>query len=450
MKISYFAVIILFIFTIALPAQVITVNAPSAETTWYKGQTENITWNKSGTMDSNVKLTLRNADDSLNMVITMSTSNSGSYSWTIPHSIPDGTYMLRIKTTDNLVWDNSDPFSIADLPPFVSTGTISVTSPGAGTEFLVTQWAINVSWGNTGSNHERVSLEAIPEGASSGTFIEADTPNDDDYQWMNPGTLTGAGRFFIRVKTLDGNVYGDSAVFQVNELPVPASRITVTGPDPEANWNVGSPRMIYWRKSGEMDGHVRIDIYNETGTTLVTPVYDNTLNDESEHWVVPAGHAAGRYIMRITTMDGLVRGDSAVFLITRPDDPGSDPRTPTTEEESPPADPRTPIVPSKTIKIKSPNRRSYLRSGQKAEIAWTRSLSMHKKVRIELFMEGRLSKSGKISSQTENDGSYLWTVPPVMSGGKYLIKVTTLDGNDYGISEVFTINSKLRTLNKIK
>ena len=130
------------------------------------------------------------------------------------------------------------------------------------------------------------------------------------------------------------------------------------------------------------------------------------------------------------------------------DDPGSDPRTPITEEEEPPADPRTPLIPAKSISIMFPNIRSTWRSGQKAEIVWSRRPAMQKKVKIELFRTGMLAASGMISPSTENDGSYIWKIPAMIVSGKYVIKITTLDGNHYGVSSTFTLNSKLPSIKK--
>ncbi len=432
-------------------AGTITVTSPLPGADWHKGTTQTIRWTSSGCTDTSIKINIfRNTTDPVNFVEQLTCTGCSSKSWTIPEGYTDGNYIIRVKTADNICFGDSAVFNISP-PPFVSTGTITVINPSSSTSFYVTQWALGINWSNTGENHENVSIEVIPEGNPAGAMvILASTPNDGDHEWRDPGSLTGAGRFYIRVKTLDGAVWGDSEVYQVNEHSAPESIILVNSPGSRALWNVNSPRMINWNKSGEMDERVSIKLYNSSGTTLIRTISDDTANDEEEHWIVPADLTAGTYIIRITTLDGEVSGDSDLFEITRPDDPVTDPRTPIIEEEAPPADPRTPIVPGKTINIKFPNNRSIWRSGQKGEIVWSHKPSMNRRVKIELFKERDLRVNAVISADTENDGSFLWKIPPIIVSGKFLIKITTLDGANYGVSEIFTINSKLSGLRKMR
>jgi hypothetical protein len=44
----------------------------------------------------------------------MSTPNDGSFGWSIPANIPAGNYRVRVKTTDNLVYDDGNIFTISN------------------------------------------------------------------------------------------------------------------------------------------------------------------------------------------------------------------------------------------------------------------------------------------------------------------------------------------------
>ncbi len=104
------------VFTIAnAPAASINVTSPSRET-WYKGDSHSYTirWTKTGAMDSQVKITLYHTDgETLETIIVRPTANNGSYSWSIPSSVPNGQYVVRVKTMDNAVYDDSEIFNIA-------------------------------------------------------------------------------------------------------------------------------------------------------------------------------------------------------------------------------------------------------------------------------------------------------------------------------------------------
>jgi len=83
-------------FSISAPAT-ITITAPNSGT-FYVGDTVNITWSTTGTV-GNVKIELYNTANNLAGTITSSTSNDGSYSWTIAGSMIaqyETEYQLKI------------------------------------------------------------------------------------------------------------------------------------------------------------------------------------------------------------------------------------------------------------------------------------------------------------------------------------------------------------------
>lgn len=82
----------------------ITVISPNGGESWQKGTTKTITWSKTGSTGSYVKIELLKAGV-LNRVISSSTANDGSYSWTIPSTQTYGTdYKVRITSTTNSIY----------------------------------------------------------------------------------------------------------------------------------------------------------------------------------------------------------------------------------------------------------------------------------------------------------------------------------------------------------
>ncbi len=109
-KVLLLVVVISFL-AITAYSGTITIKSPRTGDVWYKGKTYTIKWDKSGQMNSRVKIRLYRG----NMVIlniTDSTENDGSFSWKVLTALPDGNYVVRVKTIDNKIFDDSDNFKI--------------------------------------------------------------------------------------------------------------------------------------------------------------------------------------------------------------------------------------------------------------------------------------------------------------------------------------------------
>ena len=77
----------------------LTVTSPNGGESWKRGTVHTITWSKSGSTGSYVKIELLKSGV-VNRVITSSTANDGSYSWTILSTQTLGTdYKIRITST---------------------------------------------------------------------------------------------------------------------------------------------------------------------------------------------------------------------------------------------------------------------------------------------------------------------------------------------------------------
>ncbi len=160
---KYFYLILIIIFTLTSfgYSQSITVTNPHSGQVWNKGNTYTIIWTKSGSMDSQVKITLYKPDHTtLQTIIAKPTANDGSYDWTIPDSIPNGQYIVRVKTMDNAVYGESDTFSIKTssfLRHFKLE--IPITSPKSGETYLEGN-NVNIVWNNVLTKGKTVRIYA--------------------------------------------------------------------------------------------------------------------------------------------------------------------------------------------------------------------------------------------------------------------------------------------------
>ncbi|PWB56920.1 MAG: hypothetical protein C3F06_00055 [Candidatus Methanoperedenaceae archaeon] len=101
-------------FTIS--GQSITVISPNGGENWVRETNHNINWNRKGSTGTRVKIELFRGS-TLSRTISSSTSNDGSYSWTIPSSQKlDSNYKIRITGRSNPSYtDTSDnSFTISD------------------------------------------------------------------------------------------------------------------------------------------------------------------------------------------------------------------------------------------------------------------------------------------------------------------------------------------------
>jgi hypothetical protein len=94
----------------------ITVTAPHAGSNWCRNRDYTITWTKSGDMQNTVVIRLKTpgavATDPPVVEISAGTTNDGSFSWTVPASVPVGDYVLWVRTLDSTVIDDSGIFHI--------------------------------------------------------------------------------------------------------------------------------------------------------------------------------------------------------------------------------------------------------------------------------------------------------------------------------------------------
>lgn len=150
-----FSAWLLFSAAAALFGQTITVTSPTPGVTWYKGQTYLITWALSGTMDTHVNIRLRDeAGTDWAYPIANNVANNGSFSFTVPGTIDDGGYRVRIATVDKEVSGRSDIFQIKLQP---SKPAVKVIAPNGG-ESWTTGIQQTIRWSGGGGGLFRLEL----------------------------------------------------------------------------------------------------------------------------------------------------------------------------------------------------------------------------------------------------------------------------------------------------
>ncbi|MBC8214712.1 MAG: trypsin-like peptidase domain-containing protein [Candidatus Marinimicrobia bacterium] len=193
---------------------VITVTDPNGGEDWELGTSHPITWTSSNT-GNYVKIQLYK-NSSFYAIITNSTSDDGSYSWTIPESYElSSYYKIKISDTGNTAtYDYSNSNFTLSAPP-----SLTVTAPNGGEDWEVGT-SNNISWTSVNlSSNIKIQLY---QGTSYYATIVSNTTNDGSYPWVIPSDYDIADNY--RVKILDSNTssvydYSDS-YFSLTAVPV--------------------------------------------------------------------------------------------------------------------------------------------------------------------------------------------------------------------------------------
>ena len=197
------------------------------------------------------------------------------------------------------------------------SASITVTSPAAGNDWCQGS-AHTITWTKSGAMQAtaaiRLRLAGSPESADAVEVIANGTANDGSFPWTVPASLA-PGSYFIRVRTDDSTVIGDSGTFTVSAC---SASITVTSPNGSSDWCRGAAHTISWTKSGAMQDTVAIRLRaagSSEADAAVVSIVDGTPNDGSYPWTIPASVAEGDYFIRVRTDDSTVVDDSANFHI---------------------------------------------------------------------------------------------------------------------------------------
>ncbi len=370
----------------------IVVTAPALGDLWERKKTYAITWDRPGEQNASVRIKLYNSAGTLVLTLTSSTANDGSYDWLVPSTLATGKYFVRIQTIDNLLRDDSSVFQV--IVP-----SITVTSPTASSVWLKGT-SETITWTGKGTLDANVKI-LLYSGTAKKLDITTGTENDGSYEWDIPASLA-AGKYTVRVVTLDGKVTGKSAEFKIAN-----GRITVTAPAAGAKWQRGQTYAITWTSEGTVNANVKIRLYK--GTTLVSTLVATTANDGTWRWAIPAKQAlATNYIIRVTAVDNLVTDDSPKFA----------------------------IVSTAALAVTAPNSGEALKAAQPFRIRWARDPGV-----LDVRLEYSADNGGTFSTiaeHAENSGEYDW-LAPVRFGRNGIVRVSDANGRpwrDSGLLEV--------------
>lgn len=192
-------------------AQSITVTSPNGGEVWLTNSSHAITWSNAD-FTGNVAIEYSLNGGTNWTTITSSTSNTGSYTWTLPVT-PSTTCRVRVKdASDGVPFDISNAnFSIEP-----ETEDIRVVSPNGGEN-----WVINsqqeIRW-TASSIIPNVKLEYSNNNGITWNTIITSTPNDGSFMWTLPAPITTQG--LIRISDAMDSMPSDvsDGAFSISSL----------------------------------------------------------------------------------------------------------------------------------------------------------------------------------------------------------------------------------------
>ena len=165
------------------------VISPISRQQWVAGTSQTITWETVGSYPT-VKVELSTDNGSTWTTITSGTTNTGSYTWTVP-GLASSQCLIKVSdSADGFPSDTSD--AVFSIVPF---RCVTVTSPNGGESWEVGS-VHNITWTSTGTVGN-VMIDYSTNNGSTWTSITASTANDGTYPWTVPNDalddVPGAG-----------------------------------------------------------------------------------------------------------------------------------------------------------------------------------------------------------------------------------------------------------------
>jgi len=363
-----------------------TLSAPNGGEVWIVGENRNITWTTSGSV-ANVKLSYSvNGGTTYPNIISASTTNTGSYSWTIPDAI--GT-TVRVKVEDVLDVDAFDESNAN----FKIKGSVTVTAPNGGEIWSVSSGQ-NITWTRTGS-FANVKLEYSTDGGSTypGANLIAASVNaatGTPFAWTIPDAISTT----VRVKATD---VSDATVFdESNASFTIRGAFTLTAPNGNEQWTVGTTQPITWTTFGTIP-NVKLEYSTDGGASYPSVIIASTSNTGSYNWSVPNAISTTARVRVSNAADtGTLDTSDANFKIKA------------------------------GFTVTSPDGGEVLVVGASHSIMWTTAGTVSN-VQLKYSTDSGSSYPTTIAASTPNTGSYNWTVPDAISA---TVRVRVADASD--------------------
>jgi len=198
---------------------------------------------------------------------------------------------------------------------FVYSQSITVTYPHGGLTWYKGERYL-IKWSHAGSMNPKVKIR-LYQGQTKILGIVDSTDNDGEYEWRIPENLL-EGSYYIRVKTIDNQVYDDGEIFTISERVQP--KLTMIFPLRGEKLKKDRTYKIRWRREGDMSSQVAIKLYKQVGHGLsfimdIVSSYVNNVGENFYLWRIPSVLENGKYVIKINAVNERISAESRLFFI---------------------------------------------------------------------------------------------------------------------------------------
>jgi len=249
----------------------IRITSPSSGETWYKSEKKTIKWS-SENAGSSVKIQYKFGSSYSWTTIDSSTSNTGSYEWTIPsYATLSALYQIRI--TSNYysgVYDISSFFTIDER-------YIHIESPNR-YDIWYPNETHTISW--TSKNADNTFNIRLVKNDVHCAWIGKDLSNRGSYSWTISDVFGSDSTYQIEIRSKQfSSVYDLSDMFSIGKRS-----IQITSPEAEETFYMGDYFIIEW-ESEYAGNTVEIELYKDGEFYLTIDSYAS--NTGSYSWMIP-------------------------------------------------------------------------------------------------------------------------------------------------------------------
>lgn len=393
------------IFTIQQPKPLLT--SPNGGQVFDIGTTQTITWNAATVSSNTVRLEYSVNNGFTWTTIISSTTNSGTYNWTVPAN-PSTQCLVRIvNLTFTAQMDTSDNV-------FTILTPVQVLYPNVVGDSLKGCQTLSITFRKQANFNNTLYAFYSTDAGANWNYINASTftnnPNGS-FTWTVPAGINTNSALIKITNQSDpviNTLYQDSSD-QLFSIKMPVADITVTSPNVGQLLNALTTTNITWTNGPSTSGLYRIR-YRNSATGVNTTIASN-ITGNAYVWTVP--NIVGDYKIWVEDQGNTCKFDTSDNNFT--------------------------IVPAKPV-ITSPNGGEFWGAGTSQVITWTaNTVYSGATVRLDYSLDSGLTWNLIVASAS-NTGSFNWTVPNLQSGVT-LVKLNTVGAQTLSDTSnaVFTI-----------
>lgn len=350
---------------------------PNGGEVWYSGQNQLIEWNDQSYLSNDVVIEYSLDSGATWNIITLSTPNDGSYTWTIPFTqVPHFNCLVRVSEYNNTFANDVSDQVFAIRP------NIRIISPNGDNNQQ--QWGActqsSITWEAGTSNNYLIELST--DSGMTWTTVQSNYSNNSanvTYNWSIPNTPST--KCLVRVTDVNNTSKTDVSDSTFTISPA----ITLVYPNIGGSVVVGDTVNITWIKNGTSN-YYDIDYSTNGGTSWNNIVFNHFDTTSSYAWAVP-NTPSTNCLVRVRDNTANCKADQSEI-------------------------PFTITTTAPAITVTSPNGGESWAGCTQQNITWNDTTTTGS-FNIAYSTDGGVNWTQIINNYTTATGSYAWTVPNI-------------------------------------